>query len=55
MPSLGLHHPEILSLGVATFKGGRSGGDAAPAEAVVPLVYDRRAAARKPRKTARES
>jgi hypothetical protein len=23
-PSLGLHHPEILSLGVATFKGGRS-------------------------------
>jgi arylformamidase len=24
VPSLGLHHPEILSLRVATFKGGRS-------------------------------
>ena len=24
VPSLGLHHPEILSLGVVTFKGGRS-------------------------------
>jgi hypothetical protein len=28
---------------------------AGPVEAIVPLVYDRRAAARKPRKTARES
>jgi short-subunit dehydrogenase len=26
VPSLGLHHPEILSLRVATFKGGRSMG-----------------------------
>jgi len=24
LPSLGLHHPEILALKVATFKGGRS-------------------------------
>jgi hypothetical protein len=28
---------------------------AAPAEVIVPLIYDRKAAARKPRKTARES
>ena len=28
---------------------------AGPAEAIVPLIYDRRAAARKPRKTTRES
>ena len=28
---------------------------AAPAEVIVPLIYDRRAAARKPRKTTRES
>ena len=28
---------------------------AGPAEAIVPLIYDRRAAARKPRKTSRKS
>jgi hypothetical protein len=35
--------------------GGKPATTARPAEAIVPLVYDRRAAARKPRKTKRNS
>jgi hypothetical protein len=35
--------------------GGKPATTAGPVEAIVPLVYDRRAAARKPRKTKRNS